>query len=1331
MNWFKKGVVMKKVLSFLFVGLILSFFVSAPVSAASNTTITFQGKIVQKTTGINILTGTPACVSAGADTCDLRFSIYDASSGGTLLWQETWNNVEIGDNDGVFSVALNSICTSWSAPSSPCAGSGITGAADWGTGEKYLQIELDATGAGTFSSPETFTRKQLTSVPYAYYADNAGTLGGITPTGYVQFAPSAAQTTSSTNSLINLITTANSSNALIKANENGAGTPDLLDLQVAGTSAFKVSNGANLTLTSGAKIIPTSNSTSAINIANAAGTSLFSFDTSNGRLGIGTIAPFDMISNTGANVTDQSGTGATGGLGITLSSSASGYISAFSNTSSASNANGLLVKISGTASTNKLLTLTANSVDVFAVNGAGNILSAAGTKWMPVSNTTTALNIANAAGTSFVSFDTTNSRVGIGTTPAYQLDTSGDVRFGQGQTTTFIYGGNNTSNGPYVRFQTAGGTSGNNAITLETGPSGGNGNLVIAAAGNSSFTTYYPLYISTFGPTADIRLTPTGGTFFTAGKVGIGVTSTTSGVDIRNSVTASSAVATGLNVQQTMVAAANGDTLTGFILNPTYTVGSFTGLTTQAALINTGFPGAKGLVVKAASAQTAVLFQVINNAGATFDAIDANGRLAIGASSTTSALDVTLGITASGNSAIGSRFQQPLTAAANNDVLVGVNINPSYTNGAFTGVTNIAQLINTGAAAAKGLIIRGASSQTENLFETQNSAATVLNFIDSSGNIQVGASTSLPRITINTGGGTNGVSEYYNTEVNPRWSIGRDLIGVGVSGIAFGNNTGTLQATGSGIGAVATSTLGIYATNGSALTEQARVSNNGLAVKTTTNTALLTVGAATASQSAIRLVSSGGTNPSSPLNGDVWWNGTSLNFNNGSSTIDLLTSSNGYIQYAPSAAQTTTSTNSLINIITTANSSNALIKANENGAGTPDLIDLQVAGSSAFKVSNGANITLTGGAKILPTANSTTALNIANAGGTSFVTFDTSNSRVGIGLTPSTSFEVAGQTKLTTSPSSELSIYDQIGRANGASTNCSAASRGCGLYVNENLSALSTGGYYGVMSAVQNSTTGSLFAVGGHFEALASASTTSLEGVAGVATIGTSGFTIANFRGGYTEITTTPTSGTITVTDAQSLWARHNFATGGVVNVTNLNGVLVDTAQLGSGTITNYQGVYVKDSHTTGTITTGYGVRISDISATTGWGVYQEGSNDKNYFAGNVSIGTTANYAGTTLGVGLAFPLASKTANYTITKSDAIILCDTTSNAVTITLPDSVANQGQIVHIKRNSGGANNCTISRAGSDTIEGATTVTLTGIWKSYTLLAAAGAWLILSSN
>lgn len=238
----------RKLLSFVSIGLvILLFFISiySRASAQANTTINFQGKIVNKSTGLNLVNGSPSCVVVGADTCDIRISIYDQSSGGTLLWREPRSNVELGDYDGIFSFQLNSVCASWSNPSGSCSGAGI----DWGSDPTlYVEIEFDTDGNGDFVSAEVFARKELTSVPYAYYADVAGSLSGFTATDFVRFAPGTTQTTSSTNSLINIETTGNVSNPLILVNENGAGTADLLTLQVGGTNRFAVNNDGKITI---------------------------------------------------------------------------------------------------------------------------------------------------------------------------------------------------------------------------------------------------------------------------------------------------------------------------------------------------------------------------------------------------------------------------------------------------------------------------------------------------------------------------------------------------------------------------------------------------------------------------------------------------------------------------------------------------------------------------------------------------------------------------------------------------------------------------------------------------------------------------------------------------------------------------------------------------------------------------------------------------------------------------------------------------------------------------------------------------------------------------
>ena len=71
-----------------------------------------------------------------------------------------------------------------------------------------------------------------------------------------------------------------------------------------------------------------------------------------------------------------------------------------------------------------------------------------------------------------------------------------------------------------------------------------------------------------------------------------------------------------------------------------------------------------------------------------------------------------------------------------------------------------------------------------------------------------------------------------------------------------------------------------------------------------------------------------------------------------------------------------------------------------------------------------------------------------------------------------------------------------------------------------------------------------------------------------------------------------------------------------------------------TGTVAQAYGVWSRVLNLgTGAITDGYGVYISDVQATNGWGVYQEAANDNNYFRGNVGIGASRTTPGTALDV--------------------------------------------------------------------------------------------------
>jgi hypothetical protein len=159
-------------------------------------------------------------------------------------------------------------------------------------------------------------------------------------------------------------------------------------------------------------------------------------------------------------------------------------------------------------------------------------------------------------------FSTGNIGINTTTDAGYKLDVNGTARV---QGTTTISGDNN------LIFQRA--TDGNSLLGIELRGSGGaergafkinmsTGELRIGATtGGGFFPTFY-----TNGVEGG-RFT-TGGTFQTTA-----------------SVTAASAIARGVNITNTLVAAANSDVLVGLDINPTFTNGAFTGVENWATRI--------------------------------------------------------------------------------------------------------------------------------------------------------------------------------------------------------------------------------------------------------------------------------------------------------------------------------------------------------------------------------------------------------------------------------------------------------------------------------------------------------------------------------------------------------------------------------------------------------------------------------------------------------------------------------------------------------------------------------------------------------------------------
>lgn len=94
--------------------------------------------------------------------------------------------------------------------------------------------------------------------------------------------------------------------------------------------------------------------------------------------------------------------------------------------------------------------------------------------------------------------------------------------------------------------------------------------------------------------------------------------------------------------------------------------------------------------------------------------------------------------------------------------------------------------------------------------------------------------------------------------------------------------------------------------------------------------------------------------------------------------------------------------------------------------------------------------------------------------------------------------------------------------------------------------------------------------------------------------------------------------------------------------------------------------------------------------------------------------------------------LASLSANTTLTVDDAgLVLVNASAAARTITLPAAAALGGRPIRfqIEKTDSSANAVTVQRAGTDTIEGGTSLVLSGQWASVTLVSdGVGAWVAL---
>jgi hypothetical protein len=94
-----------------------------------------------------------------------------------------------------------------------------------------------------------------------------------------------------------------------------------------------------------------------------------------------------------------------------------------------------------------------------------------------------------------------------------------------------------------------------------------------------------------------------------------------------------------------------------------------------------------------------------------------------------------------------------------------------------------------------------------------------------------------------------------------------------------------------------------------------------------------------------------------------------------------------------------------------------------------------------------------------------------------------------------------------------------------------------------------------------------------------------------------------------------------------------------------------------------------------------------------------------------------------------SFTTSTQTTNYTVSSSDTVVFANATSASVTITLPAASGLTGYRFYIKRIDGSSSNTvTISRSGTDTIDGMTSFTLDQQYTAIGVVSNGSAWYIL---
>ncbi|GIW62068.1 MAG: hypothetical protein KatS3mg089_0920 [Patescibacteria group bacterium] len=625
-----------------------------------------------------------------------------------------------------------------------------------------------------------------------------------------------------------------------------------------------------------------------------------------------------------------------------------------------------LVSLNYTGTDQNILVASQSGNLKFAVGYNGNITSATGTQWLPTSDSTTALNIANAAGTSFVTFDSTNQRVGIGTTaPTTKLELgSGQLAVPLGSATTPSY----TFSGD---LNTGIWSSGADTLNFSTG---GSERIRIISNGNVG--------IGTTGPTAKLQIEGSGANIF--------LSNTTSKYITFGAAGFAPPAIDSAGTKLILYGSANNNTN-----NPRYAMG----IAPSELWYSSG--GVHRWYTESAGTWTPRM------------TIDTSGNVGIGTTAPLEKLDVSGNATVSGNltfsgaRTIASRAFTQLTIG---DTQTG-NILFSPASGKqimfFSSSNYIDSSGNLVLAGTTGITASGTGAGL-------NFSGTGTHIIQASaGTLQINAFTLGGAIT----GNNQNISSIGNITANTSANTITGFGTIGTSGTtAFQGITATLNGTGnaltlSGAGAnIAFTGAGLAQITTAASQHLALMPGGNVGINTTSPSYKLDVqgGSGIVAQFSGRVIGADAINTNEFVtlgqlqggSGSLWLDGGDYLYPNSSFATNVMVPS-GRLGVGLSSTPFKLE-------ITGADAGKALASFNYTGTDQNILVASQ-SGTLKFAVGYNGNITSATGTKWLPTSDSTTALNIANSSGTSFVTFDTTNQRVGIGTTaPGATLDVSG-----------------------------------------------------------------------------------------------------------------------------------------------------------------------------------------------------------------------------------------------------------------------------------------------------------------------------------